>query len=110
MGDIDRSTKCVNLETGPHSWSEQLELFGEPPLWPHRPLLPVVRGDVESRDAVFEYGLAVEGGGPRVYLHNLVGALVALRDPDWESTWLSLLSFETYDSWEEVLRAGWTID
>lgn len=110
MAEAEVDPANVDHEAAIPTWVEQLECFSHPDLWPHRPLLPVVRGDLDDSDAILEYGVVVEGEGAGVYICNLLEGLAALQEPDWRTTWLSQLTLESHESWEAVLNAGWIID
>ena len=78
-----------------------------PALWPVWPFLPVVRrrpGRAEELGVVFDARAAGRAGyGTTVYLTNLF-----FLPPDL-SAFLAL-SHETFDTAEDLTRAGWRVD
>tara|TARA_B100000749_G_scaffold34911_1_gene24179 strand:+ start:3858 stop:4091 length:234 start_codon:yes stop_codon:yes gene_type:complete len=73
--------------------SKSLEFMGDPNKWPRWPQLPLVNRN--TRQA----GFLVEGS-TKVYLANIYDTVHGLSD----------IESISYDSFEEVVTAGWEVD
>ena len=79
-------------------WEKSLALLDSPGDWPAYPLLPVIRGR--------ESGFLIHGHGAQVYIANM---FALKRGQEFEPQ-LKELSSEKFETFSEVLGAGWQVD
>lgn len=92
---------------------EEVALARKPKDWPQRPLLPLIQRDPNTGGLIF--GFIVEKSGPKVYLGNMVDALIFflqdrnLKAPEWKR-YLNRQPHVLYADFASVYDDGWRID
>lgn len=81
----------------PHPSPRDREIMGRPVEWPLRPILPVRR--YHTKDDGFDYGVLVEGMGPKVYRVAWNDALFRGLDEEAEVDEYGSLNLLCQDDW-----------
>ena len=73
--------------------SRSLEFMNDSMKWPAWPQLPVVNRETDACGFILD-------GKIKVYISNIWDVETSIAD----------MKFQNYDSWEEVVEAGWEVD
>ena len=94
----------------PISTEEAVRLYRNYKAWPAKPFLPLVHNKRKL------LGLIIRGNGTTVYLSNLAYAYAEfhasggkVKSPTFKR-WLNTQSWLNYETFEDVLADGWTVD
>jgi hypothetical protein len=88
------------------------QIVEDPNLSPEWPLLAVSRS---VGGACVDRGMLVAGGGPTVFkltveeAHRLGAEPEVLQARTWAGAFKLRFQYETYDSWDALAAAGWTL-